>query len=68
MDDRQKKETQELIAEFTNAHTYDEPVVTDIVKFDAFYPAEEYHQKYLEKHPGGYCHVNLSLAKRPLVE
>jgi len=66
VDDRQKKETRDLIEVFTNTHTYDEPIVTDIVKFDAFYPAEEYHQQYLEKHPGGYCHVNLSLAKRPL--
>lgn len=28
-----------------------------------FFPAEAYHQDYLDKNPGGYCHVNLNLAK-----
>lgn len=33
------------------------PIVTEITKASEFYPAEEYHQDYLEKNPGGYnCH------------
>jgi peptide methionine sulfoxide reductase MsrA len=34
------------------------PVVTEVVRASTFYPAEDYHQKYLVKNPGGYtCHV-----------
>ncbi len=33
------------------------PVVVEALPLDCFYPAEEYHQKYLDKTPGGYCHV-----------
>lgn len=33
------------------------PVVTEIVPFRAFFRAEDYHQRYLIKHPHGYtCH------------
>jgi peptide methionine sulfoxide reductase msrA/msrB len=33
-------------------------ITTEITAAGKFYPAEEYHQKYLVKHPGGYtCHV-----------
>lgn len=45
---------------------YARPVVTELRAAGAFYPAEAYHQDYLEKNPGGYCHVDLGLARKPL--
>jgi len=36
------------------------PIVTEVKKLKNFYVAEEYHQKYLEKNPSGYCHIDLS--------
>jgi len=39
---------------------YDRPIVTEVLPLDNYYLAEEYHQAYLEKNPGGYCHVDLS--------
>ena len=35
----------------------------EILPLENFYSAEEYHQDYLTKNPGGYCHVNLALIK-----
>jgi len=39
---------------------YNLPIVTEVKKLENFFAAEEYHQKYLEKNPGGYCHIDLS--------
>ncbi len=36
------------------------PIVTEIGQLKSFYPAENYHQDYLKKNPGGYCHIDLS--------
>ena len=33
------------------------PLATEIKPLRNFYDAEEYHQKYLDKNPGGYCHI-----------
>lgn len=38
---------------------YDKPIVTEGLPLSNFYKAEEYHQDYLEKHPNGYCHIDL---------
>ncbi len=37
------------------------PLAVEVKPLEAFYPAEEYHQDYLNKHPGGYCHIPLEL-------
>ncbi len=38
---------------------WDSPVVTGVVPFTEFYPAQDSHQKYLIKNPGGYsCHFD----------
>ena len=36
----------------------DKPVAIELKKLENFYPAEMYHQKYLDKNPGGYCHID----------
>lgn len=48
------------------APQYDRPIATEVAPAGAFYGAEEYHQDYLEKNPGGYCHIDLGLAREPL--
>ena len=36
---------------------YTEPIVVEVLPLMNFYSAEVYHQKYLDKNPGGYCHI-----------
>ena len=40
---------------------YDQPIVTEIAPLRNFFPADEYHQDYLDKHPDGYCHLPVEL-------
>ena len=45
---------------------YDKPIAIEVLPLQQFFIAEEYHQDYLDKNPSGYCHIDLSLADKPL--
>ncbi len=47
---------------------YSQPLAVETAPLGNFIRAEEYHQDYLEKNPGGYCHINLNLAYEPLYD
>lgn len=40
---------------------YSRPLPIEVGAIRNFYPAEDYHQDYLDKNPGGYCHINPAL-------
>lgn len=54
--DEQRAEAQSYISELGRSGRFSKPVVTQVVPYEVFYRAEEYHQDYLEKQ-GGTCHV-----------
>ncbi|MDE2208229.1 MAG: peptide-methionine (S)-S-oxide reductase MsrA [Betaproteobacteria bacterium] len=49
--DQQKAIAQRYIAQLDQAKAFPKPIVTQVVPLDKFYPAEDYHQNYLELHP-----------------
>ncbi len=39
---------------------YSKAILTEVLPLRQYFPAEDYHQDYLEKNPGGYCHISPS--------
>ena len=57
LDEEQKQIAEEVVKTVDTSGDWKVKVVTEVVRFKEFYRAEEYHQKYLVKNPGGYtCH------------
>jgi peptide methionine sulfoxide reductase msrA/msrB len=54
----QKQTAESVKARWGKSGKFTRPITTEITAATKFYSAEEYHQKYLIKNPGGYtCHV-----------
>jgi len=43
------------------AKKYDQPLQVEVAPLKNFFPADEYHQDYLNKNPTGYCHLPIEL-------
>lgn len=57
-DEEEKREAEDMIRIVNESGRWPDPVVTTLEPFTAFTKAEEEHQDYLQKHPGGYtCHA-----------
>ncbi|MGH8851041.1 MAG: peptide-methionine (S)-S-oxide reductase MsrA [Casimicrobiaceae bacterium] len=50
-DPEQQRIAQAYIEQLQNAKLYPRPIVTQVTALNAFYPAEDYHQDYLARHP-----------------
>lgn len=46
----QRDTARDVIREFEDAKIWDDPIVTEVVPLDIFYPAEDYHQEYYRSH------------------
>lgn len=56
--EEEKKEAENFIKIVNDSKRWSDPVVTTLEPLIKFYPAEDYHQDYLVKNPGGYtCHA-----------
>lgn len=57
-DSGQRAVAEQAIAELNAAKLWGKPIVTELVPFTAFYPAEEYHQEYFQRNPyQPYCQL-----------
>jgi peptide-methionine (S)-S-oxide reductase len=57
----QKRVAEERIAALNRAQLWPKPIVTQLLPYETFFPAEEYHQGYFQQNPGqGYCQAVIS--------
>ncbi len=54
----QKTTSEKVMRELTTEGLWSDPIVTQLVPLDAFFPAEDYHQQYFARNPNqGYCRM-----------
>lgn len=60
VDEKDKDIIKNVVKEEQN--NYKKPIITEVKPLLSYTRAEDYHQDYLDKHPDGYCHIDLNKA------
>ena len=66
--EEQKKIAEESKAELEKSGVFDKPIATEIIKFDKFYPAEDYHQDYYKRNPIRYKYYRWNSGRDQFLE
>lgn len=67
--DRQKKQAEEMIKKLAAEGSYKDPIVTEVIPFEKFFTAEEYHQQFYTKNQSyPYCTVVINPKLTKLLE
>lgn len=66
----ENKDDIETIQRFINnkQKEFDKKIMIEVEPLNKYWKASENHQKYLDKNPNGYCHIDLGLAKKDEVK
>ncbi len=60
-DDSQRRMADDVIRELTEEELFGDPLVTEVVELETYYPAESYHDDYYQQNSEqGYCQVVIS--------
>lgn len=64
----EKRDAEAVVAWLTEHQVYDKPIVTSILPFKNFFPAEDYHQNYSENNPVRYGYYRAASGRDTLTE
>lgn len=66
--EEQKRIAEESKMELEKSGVFNKPIVTEIIKFDKFYEAEDYHQDYYKKNPLKYKYYRWNSGRDQYIE